>query len=136
MAEQQTELGNWVDQLITTIFFQPDDDVSKNAMQNGFSPDLKICINGNHIPADEYKKLILATRATNDLEVLNTRELLASNGAGNGDTGTVGHLSTFKLTDKKTGAAQTESSLTIATVDSKDGKRILKELAEVYHAQE
>lgn len=42
MAEQQTELGNWVDQLITTIFFQPDDEVSKKAMQNGFSPDLKI----------------------------------------------------------------------------------------------
>ena len=39
---QDTSLGEWVDQLLNTVFFQPDDDLSSNAIQECFSRDLKV----------------------------------------------------------------------------------------------
>lgn len=39
---QDSPLGEWVDQLLNTVFFQPDDDLSSNAIQEFFSRDLKV----------------------------------------------------------------------------------------------
>jgi hypothetical protein len=85
---------------------------------------------------DNYKKMILETRKTHDMEVLSNRELLASSRGDNESASSVAHISSFRLTEKKTGIAKIESSVTLITVDNEDGKRFLKELTEVYHAQE
>lgn len=58
------------------------------------------------------------------------REEQASAGAG----GSVAHLSSFILKDKQTGLEKKESTVTLATVDLVDGRRVLKELTEVHRS--
>jgi hypothetical protein len=43
----------------------------------------------------------------------------------------VAHLTTFVVTEKQTGIEKKKSTVTVATVATKDGQRVLTELTEV-----
>ncbi|GIJ91893.1 hypothetical protein Asppvi_010868 [Aspergillus pseudoviridinutans] len=126
-----TTLGNWLEDLFRKMFYQPDDGISQNAMDEGISPALKISINGKDVPADTYKQLIMDTRRTHRMAVKSSRELLASSAAVDTEIGSVAHIQTFTLEEKKTGAKREQTSLTICVVASTGGKKQLVEMAEV-----
>jgi hypothetical protein len=66
------------------------------------------------------------------MSVQTNRELLAMNGDGDiGVDGSVSHVSTFALVDKKTGVKVESTSVSIISTGWKDGKRVVKELTEV-----
>lgn len=39
MAQKTTDFGNFVDQVLVNVFFQPDDELSLNTVAETFSPD-------------------------------------------------------------------------------------------------
>ena len=41
MSYQSSNLGRWLDQVFATVFFQPNDVLSEEAVQDHFSPDLQ-----------------------------------------------------------------------------------------------
>ena len=89
-------------------------------------------INGKTLTAEIWKKAIFDARAQDEFSVLTVQELIATNGnADVGVEGTVSHISTFIVKDKKTGTQEVETSQTIITAAWTDGKRIMTELTEV-----
>ncbi|KAH8811120.1 hypothetical protein F5884DRAFT_831013 [Xylogone sp. PMI_703] len=130
MSENTSELAKWVDELLNVVFFQPDDEKATAAMEEGFSDDLQVRINGTVIDGASYKKAVAATRTQKDMTVTSNREILASRDPGLG--GSVAQLSTFTLKDKKTGEESHEATLTLSTVEVKNGKRVLAQLTEVH----
>ncbi|OJJ76696.1 hypothetical protein ASPBRDRAFT_204260 [Aspergillus brasiliensis CBS 101740] len=135
-SENTTPLGEWVDHIIYLTFFQPDDELSEQSIQTSFSRDLKVRINGTALTYEDYKNAIARNRAQYEFSVESNRELLASrepSEARNGG-GSVAHISTFTVKDKQTGSVKRESTVTLATVGSVDGKRMLLELTEVYRS--
>ncbi|KAJ5371986.1 hypothetical protein N7517_003992 [Penicillium concentricum] len=135
-STQASALGEWIDQLLKTVFFQSDDELSSKAIQESFSPNLKVRINGASMNYHDYIQAVAATRAQNVLSVLSNEELLSScegqdsPGAG----GSVAHISSFVLKDRQTGLERKESTVTLATVGLTNGKRILVELTEVHRS--
>ena len=100
---------------------------------------LLICanrINGVPMNYGDYVDAVVATRAQNILSVVSNKELIASRDeqASAGAGGSVAHLSSFILKDRQTGLEKKESTVTLATVDIVDGRRILKELTEVHRS--
>jgi hypothetical protein len=63
--------------------------------------------------------------------VQSSRELLASPDATDKGIGSVAHIQTFTLEDKKTGTQRTQTSLTVSVIESSDGRKQLKELMEI-----
>jgi hypothetical protein len=88
-------------------------------------------INGRHLAGDQWKTLIDQGRAQEVFTVQSFRELLSSQVDGNDLSGSVAHLVTFTTTEKQTGVEKKRSSVTLATVATKDGQRVLTELTEV-----
>ncbi|GIC88121.1 uncharacterized protein Aud_004512 [Aspergillus udagawae] len=131
MAYNTTPLGNWLEDLFRKMFYQPDDEISQKAMDESVSPALKISINGQHMPGDTYKRLIMDTRRMHRMAVKSSRELLASSGAADSDISSVAHIQTFTLEEMKTGAKREQTSLTICVIAWTGGKRQLVEMAEV-----
>lgn len=85
---------------------------------------------------DEYKSAIVATRAQYHLSVEYNRELLSSREDPdvNAGEGSVAHISSFILKDKQGGHERQEATVTLATVKTVDGKRVLSELTEVHRS--
>lgn len=82
-----------------------------------------------------YERVVLDTRAKNELSQQRNQELLASkDGEQHNAGGSVAHISDFTLRDRQTGLEKKESSVTLATVAILNGKRILTELTEVYRS--
>ncbi|KAH8698806.1 hypothetical protein BGW36DRAFT_150528 [Talaromyces proteolyticus] len=126
-------LGEWVDQLFTKVFFQPDDDLSTKTMESHFSRDLKVRVNGVPLDYDKYKSAILNGRAQNLYSIQSNQELLSSHDGIEtvGSGGSVAHISTYTEMDKKTRLEKQQSTVTLATVAVLDGKKVLIELVEV-----
>ncbi|KAJ5160880.1 uncharacterized protein N7482_007884 [Penicillium canariense] len=131
MDYHPTPLGNWLEDLFNKLFYQPDDGLSKKAMEEGLSPQLKISINGQNVPKEAYDQVIAETRRTYNISVQSSRELLASSDATDNGIGSVAHIQTFILEDKKTGTQRKQTSLTISVIASSDGGKQLIELTEV-----
>ncbi|KAJ6083216.1 hypothetical protein N7467_007351 [Penicillium canescens] len=126
-----TPLGNWLEDLFTKLFYQPDDGICKKAMKEEMSPQLKVCINGQHVPREGFDQVITETRRTYNISVQSSRELLASPDATDKGIGSVAHIQTFKLEDKKTGNQRKQTSLTISVIAFSDGGKQLIELVEI-----
>lgn len=88
-------------------------------------------INGQHVSREGYDQVITETRRTYNISVQSSRELLASPDATDKGIGSVAHIQTFTLEDKKTGTQRTQTSLTISVIESSDGRKQLKELMEI-----
>jgi hypothetical protein len=88
-------------------------------------------INGQHVPREAYDQVITETRRTYNISVQSSRELLASSDATDKGIGSVAHIQTFTLEDKKTGAQRKQTSLTISVIASSDGGKQLVELTEI-----
>ncbi|KAB8211762.1 hypothetical protein BDV34DRAFT_218976 [Aspergillus parasiticus] len=134
-SDQISSLGAWVDELLNTVFFQPDNDLSSRAIHEKFSSDLKVRINGVPISFEEYEKAIAATRAQNHLSIQCNRELLSTRDSDvDAAEGSVAHLANFTLKDKHNGQERAETTVTLATVKTVDGRRVLSELTEVHRS--
>ncbi|KAL6872769.1 hypothetical protein J3F83DRAFT_759887 [Trichoderma novae-zelandiae] len=133
MAQKTTEFGNFVDQVLINIFFQPDDELSVTTVNETFAPDFTATINGASMPGDAYKQAIIDSRAKATFKVVKTEEILASYGADKAKGGSVAHYTEFLVIDKETGVEKKESTLTIITCVEQDGKVVLKSLTEVYN---
>jgi hypothetical protein len=88
-------------------------------------------INGQHVPREGFDQAITETRRTYNLSVQSSRELLASSDATDKGIGSVAHIQTFILEDKKTGTRRKQTSLTISVIASSDGGKQLVELTEI-----
>lgn len=75
--------------------------------------------------------MIIETRRTYNISVQSSRELLASSDATDKGIGSVAHIQTFILEDKKTGTQRKQTSLTISVIASSDGGKQLVELTEI-----
>ncbi|CAI7658877.1 unnamed protein product [Penicillium pancosmium] len=126
-----TPLGNWLEDLFHKLFYQPDDGISKKAMAEEMSSQLKACINGQYMPREGFDQAIIQTRRTYNISVQSSRELLASPDATDKNTASVAHIQTFTLEDKETGTQRTQTSLTICVIAFSDGKKQLIELMEI-----
>ncbi|KAL7804679.1 hypothetical protein V8C44DRAFT_369271 [Trichoderma aethiopicum] len=133
MAYKRTEFGDFVDQVLVNIFFQPDDELSLNTIKESFSPDFTANINGASIPGDAYKQAIVDSRAKSIFEVVKTDEILASHDADREKGGSVAHYTEFLVIDKETGVQKREATVTIVTCGEWEGRIVLKSLTEVYH---
>ncbi|EGR51328.1 uncharacterized protein TRIREDRAFT_104118 [Trichoderma reesei QM6a] len=133
MAQKTTDFGNFVDQVLVNVFFQPDDELSLNTVAETFSPDFTATINGVSIPGEAYKQAIVESRAKSTFKVVKTEEILASHDADREKGGSVAHYTEFLVIDKETGVEKKEATLTIVTCVELDGKVVLKSLTEVYH---
>ncbi|KAL7807277.1 hypothetical protein V8C26DRAFT_432787 [Trichoderma gracile] len=133
MAQKTTEFGNFVDEIITNVFFQPDDELSVRTVKESFSPDFTATINGTSVPGNAYKQAIVDSRVKSTFKVVKTEEILASHDADREKGGSVAHHTEFLVIDKETGAEKKEATLTIITCGEWDGKVVLKSLTEVYH---
>ncbi|TFB00534.1 hypothetical protein CCMA1212_007641 [Trichoderma ghanense] len=133
MAQKTTAFGNFVDQILINVFFQPDDELSAKTVKESFSPDFTATINGASIPGDAYKQAIIDFRAKSTFKVVKTEEILASHDADRDKGGSVAHYTEFLVVDKGTGDEKKGSTLTIITCVEWEGKVVLKSLTEVYH---
>jgi hypothetical protein len=88
-------------------------------------------INGQHVPRESYDQVITEARRTYNISVQSSRELLASPDATDKGIGSVAHIQTFILEDKKTGIQRKQTSLTISVIAFSDGGKQLIELAEI-----
>lgn len=80
-----------------------------------------------------YKTAVLDTRAKYELSVQRNEELLASYDVNvAGGEGSVAHISDFTLKDRQSGLEKKESTVTLATVKTVRGQRVLAELTEVH----
>lgn len=95
-----------------------------------------IRINGTPIDYNGYKNAIARNRAQYEFSLESNQELLATREASEAvnNGGSVAHISTFRVKDKKNGLEKRESSVTLATVAVIDGKNSLIEITEVYHS--
>ncbi|KAE8378830.1 hypothetical protein BDV26DRAFT_291811 [Aspergillus bertholletiae] len=126
-----TPLGNWLEGLFNKLFYQPDDGLCRKAMEKEMSPQLKVCINGQHMTREGYDEVITETRRTYNISVHSSHELLATLDVTDKGIGSVAHIQTFTLEDKKTGTQRTQTSLTISVIALSDGKKQLTELTEI-----
>ncbi|KAJ6000056.1 hypothetical protein N7481_000465 [Penicillium waksmanii] len=126
-----TPLGNWLEDLFNKLFYQPDDGICKKAMEDEMSSQLKVCINGQYVPREGFDQVIIQARSTYNISVQSSRELLASPNATDKSIGSVAHIQTFTLEDKKTGTQRTQTSLTISIVAFSDERKQLIELMEI-----
>lgn len=78
----------------------------------------------------------LLRHAPSIISLLNNRELLSSREDPdvNAGEGSVAHISSFILKDKQGGHERQEATVTLATVKTVDGKRVLSELTEVHRS--
>ncbi|KAJ5937942.1 hypothetical protein N7454_004284 [Penicillium verhagenii] len=90
-------------------------------MKEEMSPQFKVCINGQHVSKEEYDHVITEARRTYNISLQSSRELLASADATDKGVGSVAHIQTFTLEDKKTGTQRTQTSLTISVVEQNEG---------------
>jgi hypothetical protein len=88
-------------------------------------------INGQHVPREGFDQVITEARRTYNISVQNSRELLASPDATDKGIGSVAHIQTFTLEDKKTGNQRKQTSLTISVIAFSDGGKQLIELVEI-----
>ena len=88
-------------------------------------------VNGRHLTGDQWKTSIAQGRANEIFTIQSCREILSSEVNGSSFGGSVAHLTTFVVTEKQTGIEKKKSTVTVATVASTDGQRVLTELTEV-----
>lgn len=88
-------------------------------------------INGQHVSREGYDQVVTETRRTYNISVQSSHELLASPNATDKGIGSVAHIQTFTLEDKKTGTRRTQTSLTISVIESSDRGKQLNELMEI-----
>ncbi|KAJ5225972.1 hypothetical protein N7468_007197 [Penicillium chermesinum] len=133
MTSETTEpLGKWVEQLFKTAFFQSDDQMANQAMDQGFSENLKVRINGSLMDRATYQQAAVRVRGSCQGVLENMEELLVTSAehqpAGGGS---VAHLLRFMMKDWKTGEEKKETAVIISTVDVSEGKRLVTEVTEV-----
>ncbi|KAL7942691.1 hypothetical protein V8C42DRAFT_360063 [Trichoderma barbatum] len=133
MAQKATQFGDFVDQVLVNVFFQPDDELSAKTINESFASDFEVRINGASIPGETYKGAIAASRAKSTFKVVKTEEILASHDADKATGGSVAHYTVFSVIDRETGVEKQETTVTIITCAEQDGKVVLKSLTEVYH---
>ncbi|KAJ5917671.1 hypothetical protein N7466_011225 [Penicillium verhagenii] len=131
MDHHPTPLGNWLEGLVNKLFYQPDDALCEKIMKQEVSPQFKICINGQHVSKEGYDHVITEARRTYKISLQSSRELLASANATDEGIGSVAHIQTFTLEDKKTGTQRTQTSLTISVIEQNEGGKQLIEMTEI-----
>ncbi|KAK0653193.1 hypothetical protein DIS24_g6229 [Lasiodiplodia hormozganensis] len=130
MSAQLKPLGDWVDQLLHTIFFQPDDNTAIKAYTESVDPSFLVRINHDKYNFDQYKEAVNKARAQSEISLRSTSEILKWDDAEQ-KGGTVAHLTKFTVKDKATGQETHSSSLILSAVRWINGKRVLTEMTEV-----
>ncbi|GKT44429.1 uncharacterized protein ColSpa_04610 [Colletotrichum spaethianum] len=112
LSSNSAPLGGWVDELFNKIFFQPNDILSHEAFKEHTASDLLVRVKDS-----------MNVQSNNEIQVWN-----APDGSGGG---CVAHMWHLILTEKTSRQTVKSSSLTLANVQIRDGKRVLVELTEV-----
>ncbi|KZL79220.1 hypothetical protein CI238_04289, partial [Colletotrichum incanum] len=131
LTSSSAALGDWVDELLKKIFFQPDDILSNETFKEYIASDLIVRINHGRFNYEEFMNAVTQARAKDNMSVQSNNEIQVWNAPDGSGGGCVAHMSHFTLTDKKSGQAVKSSSLTLANVQVRNGKRVLVELTEV-----
>ncbi len=149
LKPKTTPLGDWVDELLTKTWFQPDDKVAQQSFLDGVAPDLAVrCtspqprsrgrtthrwsrVNNDSFTYEQYRDIFQGARARDEMTVQANDELLAAEAPDPSGGGTVAHLSRWTGKDKVSGVETRWSTLTVANVQVRDGKRVLVGLTEV-----
>ncbi|GKT56356.1 hypothetical protein ColTof4_09098 [Colletotrichum tofieldiae] len=131
LTSNTAALGDWVDELLKIIFFQPDDILSHETFKEHIASDLIVRINHGRFDYQQFRDAVTQARAKDSMSVQSNNEIQAWNAPDGSGSGCVAHMSHFTLADKKSGQAVKSSSLTLANVQIRDGKRVLVELTEV-----
>lgn len=56
MAQKTTEFGDFVDQVLLKIFFQPDDELSVKTIKETFAPDFEARLVVSHDPKFHFSQ--------------------------------------------------------------------------------
>ncbi|OJD35879.1 uncharacterized protein BKCO1_1400027 [Diplodia corticola] len=130
MSAQLKPLGDWVNQLFDTIFFDSDDNNAIKAFTEGFDPSFSVKINHDSLSYDQYKEAIHKTRAQSEITLQDSSEILKWDDAEQ-KGGTVAHLFKFVVKDKTTGKETNSTNLLLTAVKWIDGKRVITEITEI-----
>ncbi|KAF9875764.1 hypothetical protein CkaCkLH20_06696 [Colletotrichum karsti] len=131
LNSNSVSLGDWVDELFKKIFFQPDDALSKEVFTEYIAPDLLVRYNHSRFTYDQFLDAITQGRMKDSMSIQSNDEIQAWDAPDGSGAGCVAHMSLFTLTDKQTNQAVKSSSLILANVQVRDGKRVLAELTEI-----
>ncbi|KIM97038.1 hypothetical protein OIDMADRAFT_32916 [Oidiodendron maius Zn] len=130
MSAQQQSLTDWVKQLNHAIFYQPNDEVAINTINEQVDPSLIVKINHSVYSYEQFKAGIQYTRGSGVMTLDSVSEILQWD-----DTekrgGAVAHITKFTSKAKMTGNESKKTSVIISTVKWIGGQRKLTELTEV-----
>lgn len=130
MSAQLKSLGDWVDELLNDIFFQPDDAFALKAYEERVDPSLIVRINHDRFTFDQYKEAVKNGRTTSEFSPQSTSEILKWDDAEK-KGGAVTQLFKFTVKSKETGQETPATSVILSVVRWIGGKRVLTEMTEV-----
>ncbi|KAM0237776.1 hypothetical protein ACHAP5_008946 [Fusarium lateritium] len=124
-------LGQWVEELYSRMFIQPDDQVSMNAFKDDITEDFVARINHDQFTRQTFMEAILKFRMDNATTIQSTEDIQVwetPDGSGGGCVVQHVHVTDTK---KETGISTKASTLLIASVEVINGQRKLVHLTEV-----
>jgi len=83
------------------------------------------------MPYQKYLEIVKHARAKDVMTVQSNDEIIAWEAPDGSGTGLVSHLSRWTRKNKQTGEEQSYTDLTVAKVETRNGKRVLVELTEI-----
>ncbi|EGY17896.1 hypothetical protein HYQ45_013617 [Verticillium longisporum] len=122
MSTESQTLGQWVTELNTTLFFQPDDELARRAVEEHIDTSLVVKINHNVYTYDQFKPGIQHARSSR-ISVLETFSVLLEWEDPVKKDGVVAVLSTWSTVDKASGEEKKHTTVIIWEIKLIDGKR-------------
>ncbi|KAJ4258972.1 hypothetical protein NW762_008060 [Fusarium torreyae] len=126
-----SELGNWMEDLYSRIFVQPDDEVSANTIKESISEDFAARINHDQFTRQSFNDVIMKFRVDNKTTIHDTKELQCWEAPDGSGAGCVSQFIRFTDSNKETGVGTKSSTLLIARVKVVEGRKVLVDLTEV-----
>ncbi|KAM0209899.1 hypothetical protein ACHAQD_010918 [Fusarium lateritium] len=124
-------LGQWVQDLYSRLFIQPDDQVLINAFKDDIAEDFNARINHEQFTRPIFMDAILKFRIGNTATVQSTKDIQVwETPDGSGAGCVVQHIHVTD-TNKETGIGTKSSTLLVASIKVIDGQRKLVDLTEV-----
>ncbi|KAF4951802.1 hypothetical protein FSARC_12807 [Fusarium sarcochroum] len=125
-------LGQWVKDFYYGVFFQPDDEVSANALDELLAEDFTARVNYDRFTRESFSEIIKKFRLSNVSTLKSTREVHVWHAPDGSGAGCVSQFVRINDTNNESGVITEVSTLLIANVQVIGGQKKLVELTEVF----
>ncbi|KAM5344915.1 hypothetical protein ACJ41O_010777 [Fusarium nematophilum] len=124
-------LGQWVKDFYNRVFFEPNDEVSANALNELVAQGFTARINHDQFTRQEFFETIKKFRRNTISSAQSTRDIQVWDAPDGSGAGCVSQFVRVNDTHKETGVVTEVSTLLVANIQVIGGQRMLFELTEV-----